>query len=328
MPESTAQPVLWSVDSDVDRGYFGPGSLSWKILSAPAVPLMIAQITNLLEAPHIDFQSVLLDHDPLYPTNAKKQRSWTGDPAKKGGRITDRLRRTVAGPLPIIFGDTVAARRCADRLAAYHRPMTGINADDGQPYSAVDPDTMLFAAVTIAHGALIAYERYAFRGWRRPRRLPPHERDQFFRETAELAVLMGVPRERVPVTARQVADFYRSQAPKYRTRKGYFLTQLRTAATQLRFTTGDTPATMAADLALLGTTFLAYSVIPRPCRREHRIPAPADPLLSLVHLASLPAFGLLQIEALGAMLVGAFLGEENFDGIRRSQAAAPVTRGS
>lgn len=323
-----SQPSPWAIDSDVDRGHFGPGSLSWKVLSAPAVPLMIAQITNLLEAPHVDFQSVLLDHDPLYPTNAKRQRSWAGDPAKKGGRVTDRLRRTVVGPLPIIFGDTLAARRCADRLAAYHRPMTGLNTDDGQPYSAVDTETMLFAAVTIAHGALIAYERYAFRDGKPPHRLRPHERDQFFRETAELAVLMGVPRDRVPVTARQVADFYRSQSHKYRTRKGYFRTQLRAAATQFRFTSGDTAATMAADLLLLATTFLAYSAIPRPCMREHRIPRLADPILALAHLAALPAFGLLQIEAIGTRLVGAYLGTENADGIRRSQASAPTTRAS
>ena len=320
----TTTPPQWAIDSDHDLGYFGPGSISWKVLSAPAVPLMIAQITHLLEAPHVDFQSVLLDHDPLYPTNPKRQRSWRGDPATKGGRITDRLRRTVVGPLPIIFGDRQAARRCAERLTAYHRPMTGINTDDGQPYAAINIDTMLFAAVTIAHGALIAYERYAFQGFTRPRRLPDDQRDQFFAETAELAVLMGVPREQVPVTAQQVADYYRGQSHRYRNREGYFCNQLRTAANQLRWTPADTVATMAADVVLLATTFLAYGAIPRPCRRQHHIPAVADPLLALVHVASLPAFGLLQITAIGTSIVSAFIGADNADGIRRSQSAAPA----
>lgn len=312
---------VWAVDSVEDDGYFGRRSLSWTILGATPVPLMIAQVTNLLEAPHVDFQSVMLDHDPLYPTNRKKQRAWRGDPATKGGRITDRLRRTVVGPLPIIFGDRETARRCADRLVAYHRPMQGINSDDGEMYSAVDPDTMLFASVTIAHGALLAYERFVFRDRRFPRRLPECDRDQFFAETAELAVLMGVPRDRIPVTARDVAHYYRSQSSKYRKRQGYFASQLRTAKSQFRLTDADTAGTMAADLLLVGTTFLAYGAIPRPCRRLHRIPRIADPLLDLLYLASLPAFALLHVGRLGPRLVDAFIGEDNAEAIRRSQLA-------
>lgn len=312
----------WAIDSVVDGGFFGPGSISWKVLGAPAVPLMIAQITNLLEAPHVDFQSILLDHDPLYPTNAKKQRAWRGDPATKGGRITDRLRRTVVGPLPIIFGDRDTARRCAERLVAYHRPMRGVNSDDGESYDALDVDTMLFASVTIAHGALIAYERFAFRGLRLPRRLPDEDRDQFFSETAELAVLMGVPRELVPVTAAQVEEYYRSQVDKYHTRKGYFRNQLRTASSQFKRTPADTATTMAADILLVGTSFLAYCAIPRPCRRQHGIPVTADPLLALTYLAWLPMFGLLQSTRLGPVLVDAYLGKDNADAVRRSQRAS------
>ncbi len=244
---------------------------------------------------------------------------------KGGGRITDRLRRTVVGPLPIIFGDREAARRCADRLTAYHRPMRGINAEDGRPYSAVDADTMLFAAVTISHGALIAYERYAFRGLKWPARLPAEMRDRFFAETAELAVLMGVPRERIPVTAREVDEYYRGQAHKYRTRKGYFGNQLRAAASQFKFSSADSVVSAAADVVLLTSTFLAYSAIPRPCRRRHHIPAVADPLLATVHFAVLPLFGLLQIPAVGRLVAGAYIGTENADAITRSLSARTGT---
>lgn len=317
-----AREPIWAVDSMVDDGSFGPGSLSWKILGATPVPLMIAQITNLLEAPHVDFQSVLLDHDPIYPTNTKKQRTWKGNPATKGGRITDRLRRTVVGPLPIIFGDRETARRTAERLHAFHRPMHGVNADDGETYSAVDPQTMLFASITIAHGALLAYERYAFRGLRPPGRLPESDRDQFFAETAELAVLMGVPRELVPTTAQGVSDYYRSQTHKYHKRKGYFRNQLRAAKSQFLRTPADTSATLIADIVLLATSFLAYSVAPRPCRRNNGIPRLADPLLDLVYLLSLPAFGVITFSGLGPKLVDAFLEAEAADAVRRSCAAS------
>lgn len=183
-------------------GYFGPDSVAWRVLTAPATTLMIAQLTNLLEVPHRDFQAVLLGHDPLFPTNARRQRGWSGR-SGTGGRFHDRLRRTVGVPLPMLFGDQRSARECADRLAQYHRPMSGV-ATDGRPYRAADPDAMLFAAVTIAHAGLRAYEAFAFDG-RPPRRLPPGDRDRYFAEMAELAVLMGVPRDRVPVSAAQIA---------------------------------------------------------------------------------------------------------------------------
>jgi len=205
-PLSTKRLSEWAVDNQTDFGFFGPDSISWRVLAAPAVSLMIAQITNLLEAPHIDFQSILLDHDPLYPTNTKKQRTWRGDPT----------------------------RRVGESLT----------------------------------GALIAYERYVFRGLKWPARLPAEMRDRFFAETAELAVLMGVSRERIPVTARQVDEYYRGQTHMYRTRKGYFGNQLRTAASQFRFTSADSVVTVAADIVLLASTFLVYSAIPRPCRRQ------------------------------------------------------------
>ena len=75
-------------------GYFGPDSVAWRVLTAPATTLMIAQLTNLLEVPHRDFQAVLLGHDPLFPTNPRRQRGWRL-PTAKGGHFHDRLRRTV-----------------------------------------------------------------------------------------------------------------------------------------------------------------------------------------------------------------------------------------
>ena len=98
---------------------------------------MIAQITNLLQVPHIDFQNVLHDHDPLFPTDGNAS---VGDDRGAQGRHFDRLRRTLSVPLPIVFGDKQSADSCAARLFNYHRPMRGPGC------SAVSPDSMLFAA--------------------------------------------------------------------------------------------------------------------------------------------------------------------------------------
>ena len=85
-------------------------------------------------------------HDPLFPTNPRRQRRCL--PTAKGGHFHDWLRRTVGVPRRSCSG--TSALECAERLAHYHRPMSGV-APDGSAYRAVDPDAMLFAAVTIAH---------------------------------------------------------------------------------------------------------------------------------------------------------------------------------
>ena len=90
--------------------------------------------------------------------------------------------------------------------------MSGV-APDGSAYRAVDPDAMLFAAVTIAHAGLRAYETFAFDGQFAPAAAAA-DRDAYFAEMAELAVLMGVPHERVPTSAVQIDGYYRSIAPR------------------------------------------------------------------------------------------------------------------
>ena len=125
-----------------DAGFFGPDSVTWQVLTAPATALMIAQITNLLEVPHIDFQSVLVDHDPLFGTNRKRQRGLGR--SDKDGYFHDRLRRTLSVPLPIMFADKQSARSCAGRLMSYHQPMLGPAAAGAPAYSAAAPEAMLF----------------------------------------------------------------------------------------------------------------------------------------------------------------------------------------
>ena len=284
-----------------DPGYFGPHSVTWRVLTSPAAALMIAQITNLLEVPHIDFQNVLYDHDPLFPTNTRRQR---GRPpgARKGGLFHDRLRRTLSVPLPIVFGDRRSADSCAARLFSYHRPMTGPG------YSAVDPDAMLFAAVTISHAALIAYERFDLVDGIRPARLPQAERDRYFAEMARLAELMGVPVDRIPRSTDAVADYYRSVSPKFVRRTGFRRAQLQTALNLLRPEGRDDVRATVADLVLIGSAALAYAALPKPSRRLNGLPSAADPLLDAAYVASLPLFALLRVDGIARAAVNAYLG--------------------
>ncbi|MGE2735939.1 oxygenase MpaB family protein [Mycolicibacterium vaccae] len=294
---------------DVERveGYFSADSVTWEVLTAPATALMIAQITNLLEVPHLDFQSVLLDHDPLFPTNAKRQRGRRAR-RRKAGHFHDRLRRTLSVPLPIVFGDKEAAVACANHLFDYHRPMSGVGPDGATRYSATAPEAMLFAAVTITHAALLAYERFAFRDGEPPRRLDPARRDRYFAEMAQLAILMGVPAADIPISSAQVADYYAEIGEKFATRPGFRLAQLRTAAAlMIPDSRADLGRTLA-DLGLMASALLAYAALPRPSRRLHGVPAFCDPLLAALRLISLPGFALLSVPAVGEAALRWYLG--------------------
>ena len=296
-----------SIDQGAEAGYYGPHSVTWRVMTSPAAALMIAQITNLLEAPHVDFQNVLYDHDPLFPTNRKRQRG-RGARARKDGSFHDRLRRTLAVPLPIVFGAKDAADACATRLFNYHRPLSGTSADGTTPYAAVDPEDMLFAAVTISHAALIAYERFDFVDGALPTRLPDADRDRYFDEMAHLAIAMGVPADDVPRTADAVAAYYRSVGDKFTWRPGFQRAQLRTALALLRPDGLDDVRATLTDTLLVGSAAVAYAVLPKPSRRLHGLPPLADPMLTAVYLASLPLFALLRIGAVRRAAVTGYLG--------------------
>lgn len=294
-------------DTEDPAGYYGPDSVTWRVLTSPAAALMIAQITNLLEAPHIDFQNVLYDHDPLFPTNRRRQRG--RDPqSRKGGSFHDRLRRTLAVPLPIVFGDKAAADACARRLFNYHRPLSGTGADGVTPYAAVNADTMLFAAVTISHAALIAYERFDFVDGMLPTRLPDADRDRYFDEMAQLAVLMGVPAEQIPRSTEEVAAYYESVSGKFTWRPGFVRAQLGTALALLRPDGVDDIRATITDTVLVGSAAVAHAVLPKPFRRLHGWPSFTDPLMGGVYLATLPLFALLRIGAVQRAAVTGYLG--------------------
>ncbi|BBZ21844.1 MULTISPECIES: oxygenase MpaB family protein [Mycolicibacter] len=301
---------------------FGPQSVSWRVLTAPATALMIAQITNLLEIPHLDFQAVLFDHDPLFPTNKKRQRGPRGAGRRKDGHFHDRLRRTLSVPLPMVLGDQEAARSCATRLFNYHRPMTGVGADGQTPYAATSPESMLFAAVTISHAALIGYENFAFDSRPIPRRLNPAERDRYFAEMAQIAVLMGVPAEDVPMSAGAVDRYYRSIAAKFGFRPGWESARLRTAAALLVPDSWSDVTATVNDIALVISTLVAYAALPKPSRRLHRLAAITDPAMAVTRMAALPFFALLEIPPIARAVLRWYLGES--DRLQLAQARRQI----
>jgi len=159
-----------------------------------------------------------------------------------------------------------------------------------------------------------------FCGGRLPRRLPAAQRDRYFAEMSQLAVLMGVPREWVPVTAAQVDAYYGSIADKFRPRRGFRREQSKTAAALVVPSDwGDVPKTLG-DIALLLSTAVALAVLPRPSRRLHGVPAAADPLLRTLYVASIPCFALLRLPVVGTLALRWYLGAADTETLAAARA--------
>ncbi|HEV2028182.1 MAG TPA: oxygenase MpaB family protein [Candidatus Dormibacteraeota bacterium] len=102
-----------------------------------------------------------------------------------------RLRRTIRVTMAIIFGDretALAASRSVNRVHARVR---------GQEYRALDPDLLLWVHATLTDSALVTYETFV-------RRLPAHEREDFYQESKLIGELLGIPGDRFPAT---LSDF-------------------------------------------------------------------------------------------------------------------------
>jgi uncharacterized protein (DUF2236 family) len=92
-----------------------------------------------------------------------------------------RLQRTVRVLGLIGFGDRAEARKATARVRALHRRVHGELTEPagrfpaGTPYSATDPDLLLWILACMADSALVVYERYV-------RSLPRAERDAFWQD--------------------------------------------------------------------------------------------------------------------------------------------------
>ncbi len=98
-----------------------------------------------------------------------------------------RLRRTIRVTMAIIFGDRETALAAARSVNQVHAKVRG------QEYRALDPDLLLWVHATLTDSALVTYETFV-------RRLPAHEREDFYQESKLIGELLGIPRDRFPST--------------------------------------------------------------------------------------------------------------------------------
>jgi uncharacterized protein (DUF2236 family) len=100
-----------------------------------------------------------------------------------------RLRRTVLITMAIVFGDRETALAAARTVNQVHSRVRG------NGYRALDPDLLLWVHATLMDTALVTYEAFV-------RPLLAREREDLYQEFKLVGELLGIPKERFPVTLR------------------------------------------------------------------------------------------------------------------------------
>lgn len=189
MPSAAPRPAVQRGPlRALDHGLFGPGSVSWKVWSAP---------TSL-----VGFQrAIVLEHlDPLLAAAA----------ADSGGMYRNphgRFDQTFGYLLTVALGDARTAVRTAEAVTRIHTRVTGTDPVTGRRYSANSPASQLWVHIVAWESMQTCYEAYG------PGRLSDAEDRRYWAECATAAGLQTCGPADVPRSRTEVAAHYARLRP-------------------------------------------------------------------------------------------------------------------
>jgi uncharacterized protein (DUF2236 family) len=168
-------------------GYFDPQGAAWRVSRELAL-LLGGGRALLLQVAH-----------PLVAAGVAEHSGYRENPWQ-------RLEGTMNAVWAIVFGTRVDADRTARRVRAMHSKVEGRTREQmgpfpaGTPYSALDPDLLLWVHATLVDTALLVHDR-----WVAP--LSGPERAAYYEEMKTAAVLFGTPPETIPPTLREFRTY-------------------------------------------------------------------------------------------------------------------------
>jgi uncharacterized protein (DUF2236 family) len=146
-------------------GMFGPASMAWRV-DREVIVLAGGSCALLMQAAH-----------PVVAAGVAEHSTYATDPF-------GRLRRTLTSSFDVVFGPRSRADAAIRRVNAIHAAVRGRTLD-GTPYSAGDPEALLWVHATLIDTALRIYARFV-------RPLSPEEEREYLREAAQVAERLGV----------------------------------------------------------------------------------------------------------------------------------------
>lgn len=171
-----------------DPGFFGPGSVTWRVHGDFTTMLVGGVGALLLQMLHPAALAGVWDHSDF-------RRDMHG-----------RLRRTAHFLSGTTFGSTMQALELVARVRSIHDLVTG-RLPDGNAYSANDPDLLTWVHIAGSWCFLQSFVRYGSH-------VGVRDRDRYFEETAVIAKLLGA--NTVPLTLHQARDYLLDMKPQLR----------------------------------------------------------------------------------------------------------------
>jgi uncharacterized protein (DUF2236 family) len=155
------------------EGYFAPDGMAWRIGRELAL-LLGGGRALLLQVAHPSVAAGVSQHSDF------RENPWK------------RLEGTMNAVWAVVFGSRTQADRAAARVRAMHSRVQG-NAAAGTPYSALDPELLMWVHATLVDTALLVYGQ-----WVRP--LDAEEQAGYYEEMKVVARLFGTPDQVMPST--------------------------------------------------------------------------------------------------------------------------------
>ncbi|HEX6131241.1 MAG TPA: oxygenase MpaB family protein [Actinomycetota bacterium] len=159
---------------ELDLGYFGPDSVSWRVHREVTV-LFGGARALLMQAAH-----------PLVVAGANQTGMYDRNPWR-------RLQRTLVLTYTLTFGTKAEAHAAADRINDVHRRINGVDPVTGKRYDALDPELLLYVHACLVDSALL-FEELTVGA------LDDAGRQRFHEEQMLAAELCLVPRDAIPPT--------------------------------------------------------------------------------------------------------------------------------
>jgi uncharacterized protein (DUF2236 family) len=169
---------------DHDPGLFGPGSVAWRIHADPV--MLIGGLRALL------VQAL----EPRAMAAVDQHSHFREDP-------WGRLARTTNYVVSTTYGTTAKAEEAAARVRRVHETVRGVDPVTRLPYSADDPELLLWIHAVEVESFLLAYRTYAGRIGRA-------DADRYVAEMARPAELLGLPAAMTPRTEADLRAYLRS----------------------------------------------------------------------------------------------------------------------
>ncbi|MGH2688124.1 MAG: oxygenase MpaB family protein, partial [Actinomycetota bacterium] len=166
-----------SQDDDL-AGFFGPGSLAWRV-NRESCCLLAGRRAMLLQLAH-----------PLVAAGVAAHSSFRHSPVK-------RLVRTLDLTQTIVFGTRRQALEAAARIRSAHRGVHGRLGramgcyPAGTRYNAHDPGAAAWVLATLVDSAIAAHRWFA-------RPLAPQDQDAYLRDMKRFGEFVGVPYRALP----------------------------------------------------------------------------------------------------------------------------------